>query len=193
MSKNDRRLYLITGIPAAGKTYFCEWLEKHRGFRRYVHDTDKELQRRLGMLTEMQRRGGPAHEVIESTRELTSLLTADNRPTVIEWGFTPDRLPTVELLKGSGWSAWWFDGPYERARLEFVRRGGLIPVQGFDGQTAAIRSARPQLDAAFAGRRIETLRSDGCRMKPEVIAYKIGIDRGPMAFIRTFFPIRRPV
>lgn len=61
-------------------------------------------------------------------------------PSCIDWGFPVSCLPLVRELQFCGVQLIWFDGDIERAREEFVKRGG-IAVTNFDTQVAAIQNA----------------------------------------------------
>jgi hypothetical protein len=154
---------LISGVPAAGKTYFAAWLERTQG---YIHfDYEKEIPQLtretfwpswVGCLST-----GDAKPFVQALRVLGS-------PVVWNWGFPPEVIDVVQRLKAEGFEIWWFDADHAAARKSFIARRD-VPVHFLDIQMLKIVHAWPTIKALFEPNIIPVLRADGSRMQPEEI------------------------
>jgi broad-specificity NMP kinase len=89
--------FLVSGIPASGKSTFCRWLEAKRDF---VHlDVEKSGVLDRNSLTTawhaLFEARGSAALFIEALKKF-------NRPVVIDWGFPPEHLKVVRRICGTG-------------------------------------------------------------------------------------------
>jgi len=157
MNNSDKRMLLIAGIPAAGKSHFCAWLAEHHGF---VH-VDPE---RPGCLDELSITGAWGQALREDDpTELLSALRALGPRVVLDWGFPPHRIDFVEELKAIGVTLWWFDADHGRAREEFIRRR-IVSQAALEIQMPAIQKRWDQLRELFHPNIIRVLDSAGQRL-----------------------------
>jgi len=142
-------LVLLSGRPGAGKTKFSSWLAEERGF---VHvDTDAEWET-WGPLVLVQTLAQAA-----ATRERALELGAD---VIVEWGFKPQFLDSVRLLRTAGFDAWWLDGDEEAARQRYINRRGnsLYLVTLYEAQVRAIREASETLERFYGDHIVRTVK-----------------------------------
>src|SRR6266849_3666608 len=103
--------FLISGIPASGKSTFCRWLEEKKGFL-HLNMEKPGVLGRYGLSTTCNAlfdAGGGAAPFIEA-------LDRFKRPVVIDWGFPPEHLDTVRKLFEGGVMLWWFAADWSVAR-----------------------------------------------------------------------------
>ena len=103
--------FLISGIPASGKTTFCKWLEARKGFLHLDVEKPGVLDRH-GLVTAWNAlfdAGGGAAPLIEALEKM-------KRPVVIDWGFPPEHLNTVRELSEGGVMPWWFAADWTGSR-----------------------------------------------------------------------------
>lgn len=143
-------LVLISGIPAAGKTSFGDYL---RDNQRFLHVDLEALDGVFIGALHRSARVGRLEVFLE-------VLKRNTAPVVFTWGFHPEALDTVQALKKAGAELWWFDADEDAARQRFASRA-TVPVENFDAQVSRIRAARKQIEACFRPRVIQTLRADG--------------------------------
>src|SRR5436190_16185224 len=82
----SKKLWLIAGVPCAGKSHFCEWLEKEHSFRHYNVDLTRKdgghlRDDNLLDLWKECREQGKVGPFVKAVRSL-------NRDTVLEFGFS---------------------------------------------------------------------------------------------------------
>ena len=120
--------FLISGIPASGKSTFCRWLEENKGFLHLNVEEDGVLERH-GLATAWEAlfdKGATAAPFVEALERF-------KRPVAIDWGFPPECLDIVRKLFDAGVMLWWFAADWAVARRKFKERGTL-PVELFDIQ-----------------------------------------------------------
>lgn len=161
----------IAGVPAAGKTHFCNWLVDAHG---YLHlDFEKaDSVRSNGVevqVKELQKTGNP--------QPLIKELASKERPVAFNWGFVPDAYLFVKSLLAYGMAPVWFAASRELARKEFVVRGG-IPVECFDTQMDRIGNRQNELSALFKSCVVWTIDENGTRLKPDAIYAEIAKSYG---------------
>lgn len=147
-------LLLISGHPGAGKTHFCRWLRAERG---YVHvETDASNQ--LGNL---------AVQDDEQARRVRDAAASLGQDVAVEWGYPPELLPSVRLLKAAGFEPWWFDAdePTARTRWQQVRPGADLAQ--YRAQVDGIARAWPSL-AEFYGDHVIRTVLPGARVMSEL-------------------------
>jgi hypothetical protein len=155
--------FLISGIPAAGKSTFCEWLEETKGF---LHlDVEKPgVLDRYGLATAWD-------ALFDASAKVTPFLAAldkFNRPVVIDWGFPPEHLNTIRKLSKGDVMLWWFAADWAVARRKFAERGtDKGPIEVFDVQIRKIEAALPQINALFGSHKEYTLPSTGIYPSPD--------------------------
>jgi hypothetical protein len=112
--------FLISGIPASGKSTFCRWLEETKGF---LHlDVEKPgILDRNGLATIW----ASLFEASTSAAPFIEALEKFKRPVVIDWGFPREHLTTVRKLSEGGVMPWWFAADWAVARRKFKERGTL--------------------------------------------------------------------
>src|ERR1700680_4110413 len=147
--------FLISGIPASGKSTFCRWLEKQKGF---LHlDIEKTgvldrygLETAWATLFDASTSAAPFIEALENL----------NRPVAIDWGFPPEHLDAVRKLFDGGVMLWWFAADWAVARRKFQLRR-YPQVQAFDIQIRKIEAALPEITELFRSHKEYTLPSTG--------------------------------
>lgn len=156
---------LISGIPASGKSAFCEWLEGKKGFLHLDVEEPGVLDRH-GL--------APAwNTLFDAGRSAATFLEAlerFKRPVAINWGFPPEHLPAVRKLFDGGVMLWWFAADWAVARRKFVERGSMKgPVEAFDSQIRKIKDSLPQINALFGSHVVYALPSTGIHTPPDEI------------------------
>jgi hypothetical protein len=154
---------LISGIPAAGKTTFCRWLEEKKGFRHLDVEKPGVLDR-CGLATAW----GAFFAASTSAAPFVQALDGFRRPVVIDWGFPPECLHAVRKLFDSGVMLWWFAADWAVARRKFDLRR-YPPVQYFDIQIRKIEAALPEINALFRSHVEYALPSTGIYTPPDKI------------------------
>jgi hypothetical protein len=154
--------FLISGIPASGKSTFCRWLEEKKGF---LHlDVEKPgVLERYGMATAW----ATLFDARASATPFIEALEKFHRPVVIDWGFPPEHLPAVKKLFDGGVMLWWFAADWNVARRRFIDRSGKGPVKVFDIQIRKIEAALPEINALFGSRKEYALPSTGIYPSPD--------------------------
>src|ERR1700680_5001103 len=145
--------FLISGIPASGKSTFCRWLEKQKGF---LHvDVEKPgVLVQYGLTTAWDTLFGAG----TSAASFVQALEKFKRPVVIDWGFPPECLSTVRTLFEAGVMLWWFAADWAVARRKFQLRR-YPHVQDFDIQIRKIETNLPEINALFRSHKEYTLPS----------------------------------
>ena len=139
-------LLLISGHPGAGKTHFCEWLTAERGYAHVESDVAQTL-------------GNLAVENAVEAQAVRDAAMSQGGNVVIEWGFLPNLLPSVRLLRYVGFDAWWFDADEPTARRLWQQRRPRAELRSYLDQVERIRSAWPALAKCYRERIIRTVDS----------------------------------
>lgn len=153
--------FLISGIPASGKSSFCRWLEKKKGF---LHlDVEKPgVLDRYGLATAWD----TLFDTSASAAPFIEALEKFNRPVVIDWGFPPEHLSNVRKLFEAGVMLWWFAADWTVARRKFQLRR-YPHVQDFEIQIQKIKDALPGIHALFGSHKEYALPSTGIYPPPD--------------------------
>jgi hypothetical protein len=153
--------FLISGIPASGKSTFSRWLEEKKGF---LHlDVEKAgVLDQYGLTTAWNTLFDPS----ASAAPFIEALEKFNRPVAIDWGFPPERLNTVRKIFDSGVMLWWFAADWAVARRKFELRR-YPHVQAFDIQIRTIEAALPEINALFGSHKEYALPSTGIYPSPD--------------------------
>ena len=109
MTTPKRDLFLISGIPGTGKTWYGDKFVEEFGFLHY----DLEEQQTLNRFA-----SNPAQFIADAVSQ--------KRNVVVTWGFVPDHQPSIEAVlqfRNSGFKLIWFDGNRAAALREFQKRG----------------------------------------------------------------------
>ena len=156
--------FLISGIPASGKSTFCRWLEEKK---RFLHlDVEKNgVLDRYGLATAW----ATLFDASTSAAPFIEALEKFKRPVVIDWGFPPEHLNAVRKLFDGGVMLWWFAADWAVARRKFIERGRRGPVEVFDVQIRKIDTALSEINALFGSHVEYTLPSTGIYTPPETI------------------------
>ncbi len=159
-------ILLISGVPVSGKSYFGQWLERTASFIHFDVEEDGRLGcRGLKPLWDRCFTHGTVRPLVKALRGLAS-------PVVLDWGFPPECLSVVAMLKSEGLSIWWFNADHAAARRAFIKRGG-VPLGCFDQQITKIKCAWPNIEALSELQIITTLGPDDKRLSPEEIFRRI--------------------
>lgn len=126
----ERKILLLSGIPATGKSTFAKHLARTCGF------ADYDL--------ECYPRGWPHPELKaawDSDRsDFLALLRKYHDRVVLDWGFPPTHYSWIKELTNQGVELIWFDGDFAAAQRVFEGRGG-ISLKRFTEQIEAIKKA----------------------------------------------------
>ena len=156
--------FLISGIPASGKSTFCKWLEEKKGFL-HLDVEEAGVLDRYGLATAWN----TLFDVTGTAAPFIEVLDTFNRPVVIDWGFPPEHLNAVRKLFDGGVMLWWFAADWAVARRKFIARGNKGPVAVFDIQLRKIEAALPEINALFGSHKEYTLPSTGIYPPPDQI------------------------
>ena len=137
-------LLLISGHPGAGKTHFCEWLKAEKS---YVH-VDVDVSSQLGNLDVQD--SAQARQVLDAAVSIS-------RDVAVEWGYPPELLPSVRLLKSAGFEPWWFDADEPTARLLWQERRPGADLAIYRSQLDRIAAAWPALAEFYSDHVIRTV------------------------------------
>jgi hypothetical protein len=155
--------FLISGIPASGKSTFCRWLEEKKSFLHLDVEKPGVLDRH-GLATAW----ATLFDASTSAAPFIETLEKFKRPVVIDWGFPPECLNTVRKLSEGGVILWWFAADWAVARRKFKERG-TISMGHFDIQIRKIEAALPDINALFRSHKQYTLPSTGIYPPPDKI------------------------
>jgi hypothetical protein len=155
--------FLISGIPASGKSTFCRWLEEKK---RFLH-VDVEKPGVLGRY-ELTTAWATLFDASTSAAPFVQALDRFKRPVVIDWGFPPECLNTVRKLSDAGIMLWWFAADWAVARRKFELRR-YPHVEDFDIQIRKIKDTLPEINALFGSHVEYTLPSTGVYTPPDKI------------------------
>jgi hypothetical protein len=155
--------FLISGIPASGKSTFSRWLEEKKGFLHLDVEETGALDR-YGLVTAWDTLFGTGASAAPFLAELDRF----KRPVVIDWGFPPECLDTVRKLSEGGVMLWWFAADWTVARRKFQLRRYPF-VQDFDIQIRKIEANLPEINALFRSHVEYTLPSTGIYTPPDQI------------------------
>jgi hypothetical protein len=155
--------FLISGIPASGKSTFCRWLEEKKGFLHLNVEEDGVLEWH-GLAAAWD----TIFDASASAAPFIEALEKFKRPVVIDWGFPPEHLDAVRKLFDGGVMLWWFAADWAVARRKFqVRR--FPHVQDFDIQIRKIEVTLPEINKLFRSHKEYTLLSSGIYPPPDKI------------------------
>jgi hypothetical protein len=126
----DRVLILLSGIPATRKSSFARYLSREHHFAHYDLECHPKgwPHPELKQIWDIDRKS-----FVEQLRTLHKLV-------VLDWGFPVHCVAWVKELQGCDVKLIWFDSDIDRARQEFVQRGGIDPAR-FEEQVSAIKAA----------------------------------------------------
>jgi hypothetical protein len=155
--------FLISGIPASGKSTFCRWLEEKKGFLHLDVEEDGVLDR-YGLATAWD----TLFDAGTSAAPFLQALEKFKRPVAIDWGFPPECLDTIRKLFDSGVMLWWFAADWTVARRKFQLRR-YPHVQDFDIQIRKIKDSLPEINALFGSHLEYALPSTGVYTPPDKI------------------------
>jgi hypothetical protein len=156
--------FLISGIPASGKSTFCRWLEEKKGFLNLNVEEDGVLNRHG-----LSQAWNTLFDATGTAAPFIVALEKFNRPVVIDWGFPPEHVNTVRKLFDGGLMLWWFAADWAVARRKFTARGNKGSVEDFDIQLRKIEAALPDINAIFRSHKEYTLPSTGIYPPPDQI------------------------
>jgi hypothetical protein len=156
--------FLISGIPASGKSTFCKWLEEKKGFLHLDVEKTGVLLDRYGLAIAWD----TLFDTSASAAPFIEALDGFKRPVVIDWGCPPEHLDAVRKLSEGGVMLWWFAADWAVARRKFKERGTL-PVELFDIQIRKIEATLPEINALFGSHVEYALPSTGIYTPPDKI------------------------
>jgi hypothetical protein len=167
------RVLVVNGWSNAGKTSFCNWLEKMHGF---VHvNADKNGVDKHGLRAVWDKTGAG------DAKEFKAVLEQRSSATVFDWPYPPPGgFPFVEALQREGVPVWWFDAEPDAAWQSFVDRAEGNP-DDFKRLAEAIQKHDGEVKAKYGDRLLQTLKRDGswfCRLPPSEIWKRIRAKEG---------------
>jgi AAA domain len=166
MHNLEMRLILVCGIPGSGKSTFCEWLEREKGFIHLDFDfllRGQGTQEKLSLISPLLR---------SDLDNFFSELRKAGRPVAIDWGFPVNSLEAVRLLKQGGFVPWWFDGNRNAAQEAFTHRG-TVSLQAFKAQMAAIEREWPHIEQIIGPNLIDAVMPGPKHRPPEWIYERV--------------------
>jgi len=155
----------VSGIPGCGKSTFGRWLAHEKQFT-YVDMEHDDLDKhgfRSSWNTFFAGTDG---------RSFVSAIQMHHSSVVLDWGFPPVCVDTVQRLKDVGLKMAWFEGDRLSARYHFVARG-TVPVSAFDSQYSQISLYWPRIEPIFGDNVVKAARSDGTLLSPEMIFQQV--------------------
>jgi hypothetical protein len=155
------RFLVVNGWSNAGKTSFCEWLAKERGFDHV--DCDKDGIKKSGLRSSWNK--------VEQGDATALRDEPQGRPksTVIDWPYNPPwDLTLVVTLQNAGIPVWWFDADPQAAQKSFDERGEGNP-QDFAAHSQANQQWRTAVARIYGERHLRTLHADGSRLSREQV------------------------
>jgi hypothetical protein len=155
--------FIISGIPASGKSTFCRWLEEKKGFLHLDVEKPGVLDRH-GLASAW----ATLFDVSTSAVPFIEALDKFNRPVAIDWGFPPECLNTVRKLFEGGVMLWWFAADWAVARRKYKERADP-PLHYFDIQIPKIQATLPQINVLFGSHVEYALPSTGIYRPPDKI------------------------
>jgi hypothetical protein len=155
--------FLISGVPASGKSSFCRWLEEKKGFLHLDMEKPRVLDRH-GLATAWNATFGAS----ASAAPFVQALDKFNRPVVIDWGFPPEHIDAIRKLFDGGVMLWWFAADWVVARRKFELRR-YPHLEDFDIQIRKIEAALPGINALFRSHVEYALPSTGIYTPPDKI------------------------
>jgi len=151
----------LAGVPATGKTYFGDWLEKNHN---YIH---LDIENNESVISHNLQ-----NEVSEFWNGNYDLLFCKfkelEKPIILNYGFPPEYLSFIKSFLKYGFFPVWFDANKNVSREKFLERG-KIDIKYFNIQMAKIEKSEKELTDTFSKCKIRTLQDDGSRLSPEVI------------------------
>lgn len=156
----------LAGVPATGKSYFGNWLEKNHN---YLHlDVEKyESARQHKLEREI------LHFWAGNYYDLLDKLSQANRPVAFNWGFPPEALKVAQRFIYIGLSPVWFSANSQIARRKYIERNNASNVHYYDLQVSKIKRKNKDLYSAFGGCIIKTIFDNGSRLDAEAIFKQI--------------------
>lgn len=128
----DVRHLLIAGVPCAGKSQFCRWLQEHHGFQHIDTDGTPNPIDALGLRSAWDAGfSGNAEGFVAAVRDL-------RRPIAFDWGYPPRCHAVVERLKAAGMELWWL---LAACALAVDKAAASVAVLGADDVMLGAQSA----------------------------------------------------
>jgi len=157
------RVLVVSGLSNAGKSTYCDWLKREKGFEHV--DTDRGGIDRFGLRSDWDKL-----ECQYSASPLIEQATQRGRRIAIDWSYPPNGhcLKMIRALGNAGASTWFLYADPAAARTSFIaRKEGLLA--DFDRQAAQIAQRLESIRVIYGSRFVKTLGSDGSRMSPSRI------------------------
>ena len=171
--------YIISGLPACGKTTFGNWLRDERDF---TH-VDIESLPNTKTIFEHWKSG----RILQGV-QLLPIEIANQERIVFTWGYPPGtawRAVISFFHDTHGFVPWWFTGPRTAAGEEWIAREKTVRglseqaaiqyFQGFTAEANLIHSQNSQTIEFYRGNILKTLNEDRSRMDWETIASHVGV------------------
>jgi hypothetical protein len=153
------RLLVISGVPATGKSRYCEWLTG-RGWRFINHDLAERATRAIDQTWWRLVTSDKAADFVQ-------VVSAGTQDIALDFGFPIALLPQVRQLRAAGAQHWWFEADHQTAREAFIvrneemarlgKRDRIVDIRFFEQYVSDIAAHRDQLHQQFKPKIIETL------------------------------------
>lgn len=171
--------FVISGLPACGKTTYGDWLRDNRGF---THVDIETLPNRRKMFNHF--RNG---QILLGVAMLPVDIPSHDR-IVFTWGYPPGpkwRNVIAFLRDTHGFRPWWFTGPRHIAGEAWIARERRVHqlsdiaaddhFKAFTAQADLIQLQQVATAKFYGGSILQTLNTDRSRLSPEAISTHIGI------------------
>ena len=154
-----KRLVLLTGLPAAGKSSYGRWLEANKGF---VHiDLENAKPEHADLINIWW-------SICQGSDSVEAMLHAAGRPVAVDWGFPPHLYRWIQAAKDAGVQVWWFDGDRAAAHESFIRRG-TVPVAALNAQMTSIANYWQNIEPIVGSSIIQSIKAGGSYEPPDAI------------------------
>lgn len=157
--REQRRLLLLSGIPASGKSSLGRYLASECGVLHVDAEEPGEL------LFNGLREAWNELFLSGSAKALVDAVSSSSASVVLDWGFPPPCLPQVRAMRAAGFELWWLDGDHDAAHQLYRARPDKNSEPAWQRQMRAIEQSWPQIEELFDGRVLETV-LPGPRIKP---------------------------
>jgi hypothetical protein len=154
-----QRIIIVSGIPASGKSTYARWLASSKRYSHLDIDFAANAGKGLGVWLESMRQS--------------------KQNGVIDWGFPPSCLDTVEWLVSQGVERWWFDGDHAAAKVMFLERRKReehpAEIEAFTRQMAQIKANWDKIEKVFQARIIHSILPGPTYLEAESIFGRMGL------------------
>lgn len=156
---------VINGLSNSGKSNFCCWLSREKGFS--LVDCDNDGINVAGLRTAWDQ------VLMGSASALVAELEHRGR-IVFDWSYNPSPFcfQIVRTLQEAAIPAWWFDGDQDAARRSCIKRNQGDEVD-FDTHAGFVRKCQARIVALYGLRFLRVLQANNRRTTETAILRQI--------------------